>query len=377
MSAPPPAFPAPVVWLTGLPSAGKTTLSRLLRESLVRSGVDCELLDVDDVRKHLSSDLGFSLEDRGRNIERVAYIAALLSRQGTPVIVSLISPYRAMREAARAAIPLFIEVYVRCALETCEKRDVKGLYAKARKGEIKGFTGVSDPYEEPLSPELIVDTDRAGAEQCRDAVLDHLAAREYVAINPFPADEMLSRCFVLAQKKHKGQKRVGGRPYMTHPAAVAAALPRAGCDHITIVAGLLHDVLEDTNADLEDLEKTAGPQVAGVVCEVTDPDKTVDWRRRKELYLQKLRSAGPRGLLVAAADKAHNIRSLAAGLAGTDAGFAERFSADIDSKIVNYGEILDVLEAGLPGHTLVREYRTAYDELKALRQGRVTGGAAR
>lgn len=364
MSSPAPAHPAPVLWLTGLPSAGKTTLSRLLRESLVASGVDCEVLDGDEVRRHLSSDLGFSQEDRRRNIERVAYIAALLSRQGTPVIVSLVSPYRAMRDAARALIPSFVEVHVRCAIETCEKRDVKGLYAKARRGEITGFTGVSDPYEEPLRPELTLDTDRAGAEQCRDAVLAYLSERECLAINPFLGDELLTRCFALAQKKHRGQRRVGGKPYMTHPAAVAVALSRCGCDRVTIAAGLLHDVLEDTNADLEDLEKAAGGEVAEIVCAVTDPDKTVGWSRRKDLYLQRLHAAGPRALQVAAADKAHNIRSLATGLCEAGAGFASGFSASLTDKIINYESILAILRTGAVPRPLLDEYRHALEQLR-------------
>ncbi|MCG3175889.1 MAG: Adenylyl-sulfate kinase [Candidatus Omnitrophica bacterium] len=373
-----PAGSTPVLWLTGLPCAGKTTIARALRERLEASAQPCVSLDGDEVREHLSGGLGFSAEDRRRNIERVVYVAALLARQGTPVIVSLVSPYRSMRAAARAALTGFIEVHVRCAPAECERRDVKGMYARARRGEIQGFTGVSDPYEEPERPEIVVDTDRADVGTCVERILDHLARNELLAIDPFPSDAYLSAVFAFAQTKHRGQRRVGGKPYMTHPAAVARALSAAGCDAATVAAGLLHDVLEDTNADREDLIKAAGQEAASIVCEVTDPDKTVGWKRRKELYLERISSAGPKAACVAAADKAHNIRSLISGLRGQDAGFAAKFSADIPDKTANYANILTVLEARIPGHRLLEDYRKALEELRSLRPvgtGRTEGVA--
>jgi len=154
------------VWFTGLPSSGKTTLANLLRLEFLRKGVvNVETLDGDVVRTHLSKRLGFSKADRDTNILRLGWICQLLTKHGIPNIAAVISPYRDIRSEVRAMVEkvggggAFIEVWVRCPLEQCIKRDVKGMYAKAIKGEIAQFTGVSDPYEEPISPEVIVDTD--------------------------------------------------------------------------------------------------------------------------------------------------------------------------------------------------------------------------
>ena len=162
---PPDAPPGYVLWLTGLPSSGKSTLAiatgRRLRAD-ARQPV--EVLDGDELRQHLSPDLGFTKADRDAHIRRVAFVAHLLARNGVAVVAAFISPYRAVRNEARSLIGSFVEVYVRCPLEELIRRDVKGLYAKALRGEIANFTGVSDPYEEPLNAELTLDTDREPVE---------------------------------------------------------------------------------------------------------------------------------------------------------------------------------------------------------------------
>jgi len=147
-----------VIWLTGLPSAGKSTLAQAVAPRLRASGKRVEVLDGDVVRQHLSTGLGFSREDRDTNVARIAFVAHLLARNGVAVIVAAISPFREARDHARALIGDFVEVHVAPPLEECIRRDVKGLYARALAGEIPSFTGISDPYEEPLSPELRIDT---------------------------------------------------------------------------------------------------------------------------------------------------------------------------------------------------------------------------
>ena len=148
------------LWFTGLSGAGKTTVSRMVAEELQARGSRLEILDGDVVRENLSKGLGFSKEDRDTNIRRIAFVADLLSRNGVPVITAAISPYREIRAEARELMgERFIEVFVKASVDTCIERDPKGLYEKALKGEIKEFTGVSDPYEEPLDPELTLDTE--------------------------------------------------------------------------------------------------------------------------------------------------------------------------------------------------------------------------
>ena len=152
------------VWFTGLSGAGKTTLAQSLVPELRARGLNVEVLDGDEVRTNLSKGLGFTKEDRDTNIRRIGYVSRLLARNGVAVISAAISPYREIRDEVRQSIEAegiqFIEVYVKCPLEVLTERDVKGLYQKALAGEIKGFTGVSDPYEEPLDPEIVVETDR-------------------------------------------------------------------------------------------------------------------------------------------------------------------------------------------------------------------------
>jgi adenylylsulfate kinase len=143
------------VWFTGMSGAGKSTISHLLEERLRAAGAKVELLDGDVVRTHLSKGLGFSKEDRDENIRRIGFVCELLSRHGVIAIAAAISPYRAVREEVRARIANFVEVYVRCPVEVLTQRDVKGLYKRALAGEIRQFTGISDPYEPPAAPEVI------------------------------------------------------------------------------------------------------------------------------------------------------------------------------------------------------------------------------
>lgn len=172
----------PVVWLTGRPGSGKTTIAKALAAELRRRGVlRIELLDGDDLRSTaLSRDLGFSREDRDENVRRVGIVAELLARNGVTVLVSLVSPYEATREEVRARIPRFVLVHVDCAAEELERRDPKGHYAKARRGEIAAFTGVSDPYEPPARPDLVIRTDQIDLDASVARVLAHVEGRGYV-----------------------------------------------------------------------------------------------------------------------------------------------------------------------------------------------------
>jgi adenylylsulfate kinase len=153
------------LWFTGLPCSGKSAIADILAEKLKAQGLRAERLDGDIVRQDLTRDLGFSKADRDENIRRVTFVAKLLARNGVAVLVSFISPYREMRDRARQQIQNFVEIYVKCPMEVCAKRDVKGMYQKAMRGEIKEFTGVSDPYEEPLRPELVLETDKETLDQ--------------------------------------------------------------------------------------------------------------------------------------------------------------------------------------------------------------------
>ncbi|MGH2924660.1 MAG: adenylyl-sulfate kinase [Solirubrobacterales bacterium] len=163
------------LWFTGLSGSGKTTITNVLVKELRARNTKLEVLDGDIVRQNLSKGLGFSKEDRDTNIRRVAFVADLLSRNGVPVITAAISPYRELRDEARTKMDgRFIEAYVKASVEECERRDVKGLYAKARSGEIKEFTGVSDPYEAPESAELVIDTEAQSPEESAQQILVYL-----------------------------------------------------------------------------------------------------------------------------------------------------------------------------------------------------------
>lgn len=169
------------VWFTGLPCSGKTTVSQLLAARLRFLKYPVELLDGDDVRRHFSQGLGYSRQDRDLNISRIGYVCHLLSRNGVIAIAAAVSPYRDTREAVRKQIHRFVEVYVKCPLEVCIARDVKGMYGKALAGKIPQFTGVSDPYEEPTMPEVIVETDRMLPEESMRVILSRLVALGYLS----------------------------------------------------------------------------------------------------------------------------------------------------------------------------------------------------
>ena len=161
--------------MTGVPASGKTTLARALEVRLSRAGLALEVLDGDEIRRGLSADLGFSAKDREEHNRRVIFISKLLIRNGINVAVPLISPYRKVRESARQELGHFMEVWVKCSLEECIRRDPKGLYARALRGEITDLTGLQDPYEEPLNPDVIVDTEQGSVETCVGKILLHLA----------------------------------------------------------------------------------------------------------------------------------------------------------------------------------------------------------
>src|ERR1700732_5035145 len=163
-----------VVWFTGLSGAGKSTIANALKAELEARGRHVELLDGDEVRTHLSKGLGFSKEDRDTNIRRIGYVARLVARSGGVAITAAISPYREVRDQLRTQTPGFVEVFARAPLDTLVDRDVKGLYKKAIAGEIANFTGVSDPYEEPLHPEVVCDTSQESLPQSLSKVIDSL-----------------------------------------------------------------------------------------------------------------------------------------------------------------------------------------------------------
>jgi adenylyl-sulfate kinase len=173
------------LWFTGLSGAGKSTLSQPIAERLKQLGHRVEVLDGDEVRTHLSKGLGFSKEDRDTNIRRIGYVARLLARNGAVAITAAISPYRAVRDEVRQQVTRdgagFVEVFVQCPIEVLAERDVKGLYKKALAGEIKNFTGVSDPYEEPTSPEVTVRSDRESVAEGVEKILKRLAELGYLS----------------------------------------------------------------------------------------------------------------------------------------------------------------------------------------------------
>ncbi|MHA2611084.1 MAG: adenylyl-sulfate kinase [bacterium JZ-2024 1] len=196
-----------VVWLTGLPASGKTTLAKRLRVALVCRGYPTFVLDGDEIRRTLWPELGFSREARDENIRRMSHLAKMLAENGIVAIVAVISPYRRMREYARSLIPSFVEVYLSCPVEVCEKRDAKGMYERAKRGEIPYFTGISDPYEPPLHPELTLETDTLTPNQCLQKVLWFLQKEGFISSSPValnaPHGGELVQKFLTEEEKEK------------------------------------------------------------------------------------------------------------------------------------------------------------------------------
>ncbi|MCX5886343.1 MAG: adenylyl-sulfate kinase [Proteobacteria bacterium] len=196
------------IWFTGLSGAGKTTVSRLVQDRLRERGImNVEVLDGDVVRTNLSKGLGFSKEDRDTNIKRIAFVCNLLTRNGVPNIAAAISPYREVRDYARKEIKNFVEVYVKCPLDVLVQRDVKGLYKQAIAGEIANFTGVSDPYEEPLNPEVLIESDKETPEQSADKIIAKLEELGYLP--PVPKQDVYSE-----EEEAKIKKRLEDLGYL-------------------------------------------------------------------------------------------------------------------------------------------------------------------
>ncbi|MFX1522639.1 MAG: adenylyl-sulfate kinase [Promethearchaeota archaeon] len=168
------------LWFTGLPCSGKSVLADTVAEDLRNRGMKVERLDGDIVRRSLTRDLGYTEEDRNMNIERVTFVAKLLTRNGVAVLASFISPYNEIREYSRNEIGEYILVYVKCSLQVCEERDVKGMYAKARAGEINDFTGIDHPFEEPDNPDIVVETDKHNVEESKAIILRALNKMGYL-----------------------------------------------------------------------------------------------------------------------------------------------------------------------------------------------------
>jgi adenylyl-sulfate kinase len=169
-----------VVWLTGLPGCGKTTVAQRLLHELKARNIKVELFDGDEVRRNLSKGLGFSKEDRDTHNKRIIYVCQLLTRNGVNAIVSLISPYRSTRAFARENLQKFVEVYLKCSIQECIRRDPKGLYKKALAGEIKDMTGIQDPYEEPQNAELVLDTEHDSSQKNAATILRKLEQLHYI-----------------------------------------------------------------------------------------------------------------------------------------------------------------------------------------------------
>ena len=170
------------LWFTGLSGAGKSTLANQVRDVLLERGMKVEVLDGDVVRQNLSKGLGFSKEDRDTNIRRIGFVCHLLTRNDVVAIAAAISPYQSIRDDNRALIGRFVEVYCKCDIETLKERDPKGLYEKALRGELPNFTGVSDPYEAPTDPEVVVDTAAEDEAASLDKILQKLAEMGYVPV---------------------------------------------------------------------------------------------------------------------------------------------------------------------------------------------------
>ncbi len=239
-----------VVWFTGLSGSGKSTLAAMLAAELPRFGVHVESLDGDVVRMHLSKGLGFSREDRDTNIRRIGFVARLLARSGACAITAAISPYREIRDEQRRAIGRFCEVYCECPVEVLQRRDVKGLYARALAGEIKGFTGVDDPYEPPTAPEVVVHTDRESPRESLAAILARLEALGFLArggqpvaaakkgLVPPHGGELVDR-FVRGEARQRLQGRAAGLPRVALDARGASDLELLGSGAYSPLKGFM------------------------------------------------------------------------------------------------------------------------------------------
>ena len=173
-------MPTPVIWITGIPASGKTTIANLLKDYYQKHNLPVDILDGDEIRKTLSSDLGFSEKDRKEHNRRVIFVAKLLAKNGITTIIPLISPYRETREFARNEITNFVEVCVKASVDECKKRDPKGLYKKALAGEITNLTGLQAPYEDPANPELILDTEKNNPQECLKTLVTTLTKLGYL-----------------------------------------------------------------------------------------------------------------------------------------------------------------------------------------------------
>ena len=194
------------LWFTGLPCSGKTTIAEIVAPEIRARDLNVEILDGDVVRQGLSKELGFSKKDRDIHIRRIGFVSKLLSRNGVAVIAAFVSPYRAIRDELRQDIENFVEVYVKCPVEVCMERDVKGMYKKAIAGEIKNFTGISDPYEEPENPEVVIETDKETTEESVQKVLETLEELGYI---PKAADVTYSQ-----EEEEKIKKRLKALGYL-------------------------------------------------------------------------------------------------------------------------------------------------------------------
>ena len=176
------AYKSAILWFTGFSCSGKSTLAYKVEEKLFERGLRDYVLDGDNVRTGLNEDLGFSAEDRKENIRRIGEVAKLFVDAGLIVMAAFISPYEKDREFVRSIVEddEFIEIYIKCSLEVCEQRDVKGFYKKARAGIIKNFTGIDDPYEEPEHPEIVVETDKMTVEKSVEKIINYLEEKEYI-----------------------------------------------------------------------------------------------------------------------------------------------------------------------------------------------------
>jgi len=192
------------LWFTGLSGSGKSTLAERVKNELLERGMRVELLDGDEFRTTLSKGLGFSKEDRDTNIRRIGYVAKLLTRNGVVAITAAISPYRDVRDEQRQKIGRFFDVYTECDLDTLEARDVKGLYKKARAGQIKNFTGVDDPYEPPVKPDVHCNTAKEGLDESYEKILAGLERRGFVAPPAGGGIDPAQEAAALRSLKQKG-----------------------------------------------------------------------------------------------------------------------------------------------------------------------------